>query len=67
MITTQKRSNKSDPRIENIIKKEMQVVLYHIQILKQNLLSNQSQVNAEEVNAAYEKLESNMKLRHFIL
>lgn len=44
-IATQKRINKSDDNIESVIKKEMQVILYHIQILKQDL--NESMIKAE--------------------
>ena len=45
IIATQKRINKSDDNIENVIKKEMQVILYHIQMLKQDL--NKSTIKAE--------------------
>jgi hypothetical protein len=43
--------NRSDENIERVIKKEMEVVLYHIQILKQELhqVKNTSEVNNIEV------------------
>ncbi|KAI9274875.1 hypothetical protein EDC94DRAFT_591325 [Helicostylum pulchrum] len=48
IITTQKRLNKSDENIESIIKKEMQVILYHIQILKQDLNQSTIRESAQE-------------------
>ncbi|KAL0137658.1 hypothetical protein V8B55DRAFT_1578525 [Mucor lusitanicus] len=50
IIATQKRINKSDDNIESVMKKEMQVILYHIQILKQDL--NQSNIKAESAQEA---------------
>lgn len=57
IIATQKRINKSDDNIESVMKKEMQVILYHIQILKQDL--NQSNIKAE----VYIHITANKTLR----
>jgi hypothetical protein len=47
IISTQRRINRQDEYIEEVIKKEIQVILYHIQILKQEL--NQSIMKAEVI------------------
>lgn len=45
IINTQRRLQKSDENIENVIKKEIKVILYHIQTLRQHL--NQASIEAE--------------------